>query len=397
MVRGHNDRHRMIRPVFLVAAVWAACCCGSALAQDGAPDDLPFQRTVGVEGTIVGTLGTSAVAAGVPAAAMIEALHALGAALDLDLHDGDRFYVRYERTFHLDGTPADDGRVLWAEVRPSGKKAAPVAVYRFRPKGAAREDFWLASGRGTAPPQLRLPLDSFVQSSGFGLRVDPLDQPPAFFHGPDTTIGSNMRGKGPLHEASPPPGLVSGPGGGGLSSGPPVNVATPLGLSLGLAPGSSTVRLMSATRGLGSRPGTMALHEGVDLVAPYGTPILAAGDGVVKGAEPKGRYGNWIEIDHEGDLATVYGHLAAFAAGIAPGKQVSRGDVIGYIGLTGRTTGAHVHFEVRYKTRPVNPMVYSALKPVQLRGADLDRLRKLVARDRAERELETKAQLSAGL
>jgi len=141
----------------------------------------------------------------------------------------------------------------------------------------------------------------------------------------------------------------------------------------------------------------MALHEGVDLVAPYGTPILAAGDGVVKGAEPKGRYGNWIEIDHEGDLATVYGHLSAFAAGIAPGVHVARGDVIGYIGLTGRTTGPHVHFEVRFKGRPVNPMVYSALKPAQLRGADLDHLRKLVARDQAERDLEAKAQASAGL
>ncbi|MBS0541439.1 MAG: M23 family metallopeptidase [Proteobacteria bacterium] len=388
----------MIRPLLLAAAFWAACCCGGALAQESAPDDLPFKRTVGVDGTIAGSLGSSAVAAGVPAEAMAEALRALGSAIDLDrgLHDGDRFYVRYERTFSLDGTPADNGRVLWAEVRPAAKKAAPVAVYRFKPLGAAHDDFWLANGRGTAPPQLRLPLDTYVLSSGFGLRVDPLDQPPLLAQGIglDHTIGKNRTSKG--HDGSLPPGLVSGPGGGGLS-GAPVNVATPLGLSLGLAPGSSTTRLMTATRGLGARHGAMALHEGVDLVAPYGTPILAAGDGVVKGAEPKGRYGNWIEIDHEGDLATVYGHLSSFAAGIAPGTRVSRGDVIGYIGLTGRTTGAHVHFEVRFKGRPVNAMVYSALKPAQLRGPDLDHLRKLVARDQAERELEAKAQLSAGL
>jgi len=140
----------------------------------------------------------------------------------------------------------------------------------------------------------------------------------------------------------------------------------------------------------------MALHEGVDLVASYGSTIHAAGDGVVKGAEPKGRYGNWIEIDHPGDLATVYGHLSSFALGIGPGKQVAQGDVIGFVGLTGRTTGPHVHFEVRFKGRPVNPMVYSALKHPQLRGTDLDRLRKLVARNLAERERETKAAL-AGL
>jgi len=125
-------------------------------------------------------------------------------------------------------------------------------------------------------------------------------------------------------------------------------------------------------------------------VAAYGTPILSAGDGVVKGAEPKGRYGNWIQIDHEGELSTVYGHLSTFAPGIEPGIRVSQGEIIGYIGLTGRTTGPHVHFEVRFKDRPVNPMIYSALKRTQLRGADLDRFRKLVARNTADRDREAK-------
>jgi murein DD-endopeptidase MepM/ murein hydrolase activator NlpD len=115
----------------------------------------------------------------------------------------------------------------------------------------------------------------------------------------------------------------------------------------------------------------------------------------VKGAEPKGRYGNWIQLDHEGELSTVYGHLSSFAPGIAPGAMVSQGDIIGYIGLTGRTTGPHVHFEVRFKGRPVNPMVYSALKRTQLRGADLDRFRKQVASEAAERDREAKV-ASAG-
>ena len=130
-------------------------------------------------------------------------------------------------------------------------------------------------------------------------------------------------------------------------------------------------------------------------MAAYGTPILSAGNGVVKGAEPKGRYGNWIEIDHDGELSTVYGHLSSFAPGIAPGTRISQGDVIGFIGLTGRTTGPHVHFEVRFKGRPVNPMVYSALKRTLLRGVDLDHFRKLVARNAAEREREAKV-ASAG-
>lgn len=386
-------------PAFL--ATLAALLCGNATAQDLAarPDpslrqgELPFERSVGIGGTVSGSLGRSATAAGVPWKVTIDVLHAFATAIDLDreVHDGDRFYVRYERTFSLDGAPLDDGRVVWAELRQAGKKA-PVALHRFRPFGAAHDSFWLASGQGTDPPLLRLPVSEVAVSSGFGLRVDPMDQPPSTVRTAGAARGH--AGKGPMHSTYPP-GLVSGPGGGGLAPKAVVNVATPLGLSLGLAPNPATAH-GPGTHG----PGThglhvMAVHEGVDLVAPLGTPILAAGDGVVRGAEPKGRYGNWIEIDHEGDLATVYGHLASFAPGIAAGAHVSRGDVIGYVGVTGRTTGPHVHFEVRFKERPVNPMVYSALKPAELHGADLDRFRKVVARDLAERDGEAQA-ASAG-
>ena len=73
----------------------------------------------------------------------------------------------------------------------------------------------------------------------------------------------------------------------------------------------------------------MFMHEGVDLVAPAGTPVHAAADAMVMGAGPNGRYGNWIRITHAGNLATVYGHLSGFAPGIAAGSTVSRGDVIG--------------------------------------------------------------------
>ena len=75
----------------------------------------------------------------------------------------------------------------------------------------------------------------------------------------------------------------------------------------------------------------------MDLVAPSGTPVHAAGDGIVLGAEPRGGYGNWIEIEHEDGLSTVYGHLVSYAPGIEAGVRVGRGDVIGYVG----TTGAH--------------------------------------------------------
>jgi murein DD-endopeptidase MepM/ murein hydrolase activator NlpD len=381
----------MIKPVSLLAVLSVlAALSGVAAAQESAvpaeaAGDLPFTRVLGVSGVVSGSLEESALAGGVPAPALAELLRALAEAIDLDrdVRNGDRFYVRYERTFSLNDAPLDGGRVLWAELRLSGSKST-VALHRFRPAGAAHDSFWLANGQGAIAPPLRLPLPSYVLSSGFGLRVDPLDQPPMMALGAGPAAGLPL-GKGPTRAALPP-GLTSGSGG-GLSS---VNMATPLGMSLGLAPSAATTMRLPMSRGV------MALHEGVDLVAPYGSPIFAAGDGVVKGAEPKGRYGNWIEIDHPGDLATVYGHLSRFAPGIAPGTAVTQGELIGYIGLTGRTTGPHVHFEVRFKGRPVNPMVYSALKHPQLRGPDLDRFRKLVARDLADREREAKT-ASAGL
>jgi len=92
----------------------------------------------------------------------------------------------------------------------------------------------------------------------------------------------------------------------------------------------------------------------------------------------------------------VYGHLSAFAPGIAPGAAVARGDVIGFVGSTGRSTGAHVHFELLSNDKPVNPMNNPEFKAAQLRGPDLDRFRKQVARSLDERTREMRVS-STGL
>lgn len=377
---------RTISALASATLIGLTCVATQTRAQDTPTPDLPFTRSLGVNGVISGTLEETALEAGVPAKTVAELVSGFAQVIDLDhdIHDGDRFYIRFERTFSLDEAPIDGGHLLWAELQLGAKKS-PIALHRFRPPGATHDSLWLANGQEAALPKLRFPLSHYVVSSNFGLRVDPLDQLPMLSLSGGSS-GWAPLGKGPTRAALPP-GLISGPGGGGLSS---VNAATPLGLSLGLAPNAASTTRVSVSRG------GMALHEGVDLVAPYGAPIFAAGDGIVKGAEPKGRYGNWIEIDHPDDLATVYGHLSAFAPGITAGTPVTQGQLIGFIGLTGRTTGPHVHFEVRFKGRPVNPMVYSALKPQQLRGADLDRLRKLAARNLAERERETRV-AAAGL
>jgi murein DD-endopeptidase MepM/ murein hydrolase activator NlpD len=111
---------------------------------------------------------------------------------------------------------------------------------------------------------------------------------------------------------------------------------------------------------------------------------------VVVGAEPNGRYGNWIRIEHGQKLATVYGHLMAFAPGIQPGEQVVRGELIGFVGSTGRSTGAHLHFELQVDGKPVNPIISPELKAFQLRGLELERFRKQVAASATEREREAK-------
>ncbi len=97
-------------------------------------------------------------------------------------------------------------------------------------------------------------------------------------------------------------------------------------------------------------------HEGVDLAGPVGTPVHATGDGVIGRADWFGSYGLFVEIEHGGQLETRYGHMSRL--NVAAGQAVHRGDVIGYIGTTGRTTGPHLHYEVRVDGVPVNPMPY---------------------------------------
>jgi murein DD-endopeptidase MepM/ murein hydrolase activator NlpD len=105
-------------------------------------------------------------------------------------------------------------------------------------------------------------------------------------------------------------------------------------------------------------------HTGIDIDAPYGTPIHAAGDGDVSDASMGAGYGREVVLDHGHDLLTVYGHLSAIA--VQPGQHVTRGQVIGYVGQSGRATGPHLHYEVRVHNVPVNPHKYLRMTFEQL-------------------------------
>ena len=97
-------------------------------------------------------------------------------------------------------------------------------------------------------------------------------------------------------------------------------------------------------------------HKGVDISAPYGTPIRATADGVVEMAAMGNGYGREVVIDHGGGVKTIYGHMSGFH--VVGGQDVVRGQVIGYVGMSGHATGAHVHYEVRLRNVPVNPHKY---------------------------------------
>ncbi len=97
-------------------------------------------------------------------------------------------------------------------------------------------------------------------------------------------------------------------------------------------------------------------HTGVDWAAPYGTPIFASGNGTVEKVGWEGGYGKFIMLKHSNGYETAYGHMTAYAKGIEPGKNVRQGQVIGFVGSTGLSTGAHVHYEIRVNGRFVDPM-----------------------------------------
>jgi murein DD-endopeptidase MepM/ murein hydrolase activator NlpD len=117
--------------------------------------------------------------------------------------------------------------------------------------------------------------------------------------------------------------------------------------------------------GFGWRPhpiiGRMAIHEGIDFIAAPGTPIHAAGSGVVVTAEFHPVYGNMVEIDHGGDLVTRYAHASRVL--VKRGQLVKQGDKIAEVGSTGRSTGPHLHFEVRFKGAAQNPARFLASRP----------------------------------
>jgi murein DD-endopeptidase MepM/ murein hydrolase activator NlpD len=123
--------------------------------------------------------------------------------------------------------------------------------------------------------------------------------------------------------------------------------------------------------------GYTRMHRGIDFHAPYGSPIYAVSDGTVEFAGRHGGHGNFVKLGHGGGLETGYAHMSRIA--VAPGERVRRGEVIGYVGSTGLSTGAHLHFEVYRNGETVNPATVTYVNRAQLSGAQLAAFRSTLA------------------
>lgn len=136
------------------------------------------------------------------------------------------------------------------------------------------------------------------------------------------------------------------------------------------------------TSGYGMRKhpvlGYNKMHRGIDFGASLGTPIYAAGDGVIEKMERWSSYGNYVRIRHNSKLKTAYAHMHKFAPGLGAGSRVKQGQVIGYVGSTGRATGAHLHYEVMVNNDQVNPSRVDLPVGEQLKGKELSRFKSVM-------------------
>ena len=118
--------------------------------------------------------------------------------------------------------------------------------------------------------------------------------------------------------------------------------------------------------------GYSRMHRGTDFAAPTGTPILAAGDGTIERAGPFSSFGNYVRIRHANGYETAYAHMSRFARGMRAGARVRQGQIIGYVGTTGRSTGPHLHYEVLRRGQQVNPMSLRVANGRNLTGRALE-------------------------
>ena len=130
---------------------------------------------------------------------------------------------------------------------------------------------------------------------------------------------------------------------------------------------------LSSNFGMRKHPisGYNKMHKGVDFAAPTGTPIYAGGNGVIEFIGNNGGYGKYIRIKHNNEYKTAYGHMSGFKKGLSKGLRVNQGEIIGYVGSTGRSTGPHLHYEIIFQNKQINPLKLKLPSGKVLKGEEL--------------------------
>ena len=135
---------------------------------------------------------------------------------------------------------------------------------------------------------------------------------------------------------------------------------------------------LSSNFGMRKHPilGYNKMHKGVDFAAPTGTPIYAGGNGVIEYIGNNGGYGKYIRIRHNNEYKTAYGHMSGFKKGLSKGARVNQGEIIGYVGSTGRSTGPHLHYEIIFQNEQINPLKLKLPSGKVLKGDELSKFQR---------------------
>ena len=303
LVLGRRETRAVPRPLDLVGFRAAFDLRVAIVRENGvlalrripiAIDSTPLRVT----GSVGNGLQRALSGAGVPAAAVADAIRALGYTVDFQHGVGkkDRFDVIVAQDRAETGE-VRFGSLLFAALKRAGKDDITLARFTTGSKGPG--EFFRANGESAKKGLMRTPVDGARLTSGFGMRFHPL---------------------------------------------------------------------LAFSR----------MHQGVDFGAPSGSPIMAAASGVVAFAARHGGHGNYVSLRHNKDLVTGYAHMSRFA--VKPGQRVNQGQVIGYVGSTGMSTGPHLHYEVWLRGKPVSPMQLKFVGGSQLAGADLSQFKAMLGR-----------------
>ena len=132
---------------------------------------------------------------------------------------------------------------------------------------------------------------------------------------------------------------------------------------------------LSSNFGMRKHPisGYNKMHKGVDFAAPTGTPIYAGGNGVIEFIGNNGGYGKYIRIRHNNEYKTAYGHMSGFKKGLSKGQRINQGEIIGYVGSTGKSTGPHLHYEIIFQNEQINPLKLKLPSGKVLKGEELSK------------------------